>query len=56
MFGFENAQGLVFDENAGDEEVCVILVSGIISQNTVVEIRSGQPGDTATGRTMNLRK
>ena len=49
MFGFENPQLFNFPESAGTVEVCVILVSGTVSQNTVVTVTSGQPGDTATG-------
>ena len=50
MFGFENPQLFTFPESAGTVEVCVILVSGTVSQNTVVTVTSGQPGDTATGK------
>ena len=49
MFGFENAQGLVFIEAAGDVQVCVIVESGTVSENTLVIVRSGQSGDSAQG-------
>ena len=42
-------QGLTFSEGAGSVTVCVVLVSGTISENTVVQIGSGAPADTATG-------
>ena len=47
MFGFDTQQGLI--EDAVSFTVCVELVSGTISENTVLEIGSGAPGDTATG-------
>ena len=49
MFDFENPQLLNFPESAGTVPVCVLL-SGTVSQNTVVTVTSGQPGDTATGK------
>ena len=51
MFGFENPGpgGFVFGEGDGTGEVCVVLVSGVVSVTTVVTVRSGALGDTATG-------
>ena len=54
VFGFDTQQGLTFDEDAGSVIVCVELVSGTISENTVLEIGSGAPGDTATGTQTNI--
>ena len=52
MFALRTPQGgqvFSFDESAGTVQVCVVLVSGTVSQNTVVAVESDQPGDTATG-------
>ena len=49
VFGFDTQQVLTFSEGAGSVTVCVVLVSGTISENTVVQIGSGAPADTATG-------
>ena len=49
MFGFESPDGgLTFNEGETGE-VCVILVSGVVSLNTTVTLTSGLPGDTAIG-------
>ena len=48
MFAFESPGGFAFDEGETGE-VCVVLVSGVVSLTTTVTIASGLPGDTATG-------
>jgi hypothetical protein len=50
VFGFENPGpgGFVFGEGDGTGEVCVVLVSGVVSVTTIVTVTSGALGDTAT--------
>ena len=50
VFGFENPQLFVFDEDDGRVEICVVLESGTVSQPTVVTVTSDQLGGTATGK------
>ena len=49
VFGFENPGALSFPESAGTIPVCVVVVSGTVSQNTAVTVTSAQAGDTAQG-------
>ena len=56
VFGFENPDALVFPENAGTVQVCVVVVSGTVSQTTAVTVSSGQLGDSATGTLTHQQK
>ena len=48
MFEFASPGGFTFDEGETGE-VCVVLVSGVVSLTTTLTITSGLAGDTATG-------